>query len=236
VAAAIAVVALVFALLVLPTLLETLAQHVARAPGSVSYELADAPPGPTPEARVALWLRAHRADLSASEHRFGVDRRAIAAAIAYEAIDDPRSSSLGLAARFSGPGKVHYREYRLSEGNPAAKEVEDLGYLPKLDAFARRDALSHASIAIAYIGAIMAAFVRESAQPARVSCNIPLLTTLYTSWKPSDFAGRPLDALENNEAGRWAARHVPYLTSSAGSPPSTLCRLPRSSRRDGNRK
>jgi hypothetical protein len=208
----------------LPTVLETLAQHVARAPGSVSYELADAPAGATPEARVALWLHAHEKDLTASERRFGVDRRAIAAAIAYEAIDDPRSSSLGFAARFSGPGKVHYREYRLSEGNPASKQVEDLGYVPKLDALARRDALSRAPIAIAYIGAIMAAFVHESAQPARMSCDIPLLTTLYTSWKPSDFARRPPDALENNEAGRWAARHVPYLTSSAGVPPATLCR------------
>jgi hypothetical protein len=218
-----AVVALVSVAFALPAIVETVAQHVARAPGSVSFELADAPAGPTPEARVALWLRAHQPDLSASERHFHIDRRAIAAAIAYEALADPRSSSLGYAARFSGPGKVHYREFRLSEGNPAAKQVEDLGYLPKLDAFARREALSHAPVAIAYIGAIMAAFARESGQPERLACDVPLLTTLYTSMKPSDFAHHPGN-LGNNVAGRWAALHVPFLTSSTGTPPAALCR------------
>ena len=112
---------------------EMIAAHVGRAaPGVVSFELGDAPPGPTAGARVALWLRRYRPAFEDAERRFAIDRRAIGAAIAYEALADPRTGTYLYAARFSGPGKVHYREHRFSEGDPAAKQVEDLGLMPPL--------------------------------------------------------------------------------------------------------
>jgi len=131
---------------------EMIAAHVGRAaPGVVSFELGDAPPGPTAGARVALWLRRYRPAFEDAERRFAIDRRAIGAAIAYEALADPRTGTYLYAARFSGPGKVHYREHRFSEGDPAAKQVEDLGLMPPLGMAERRAALARPAVAIRYI-------------------------------------------------------------------------------------
>jgi hypothetical protein len=206
-------------------LVEVIAAHVGRAaPGVVSFELADAPPGPTAEARVALWLARYRADFEEAERRFAVDRRAIGAAIAFEALADPRTSAFGYAARFSGPGKVHYREQRFSEGDPAAKQVEDLGLMPHLGMAERRAALQRPAIAIAYIGAIMTAFVRtDPADSAALRCADAHLATLYTAWKPSDFAHRSLAAPRDNAAGDWTNAHLAYLTNALGAPPASLC-------------
>lgn len=217
------IVALVGVLVIGRSLVETLALHIGKAPpGVVSFELWDAPPAPTAERRVALWLGRHASDLARAERRFGVDRRAVGAAIAYEALADPRTGTFGRAARFSGPGKVHYREHRLSEGDPAAKQVEELGYLPHLDMEARRAALAKAPIAIAYIAAIMAAFVRDDpTNGARLACEDAHLVTLYTAWKPSDFARRSLANVRDNDAGVWTDRHAAFLDDAIG--PSPRC-------------
>jgi len=204
---------------------ELLALHVGRAaPGVVSFELGDAPPGPNAEARVALWLRRYRADFEDTERRFAIDRRAIGAAIAYEALADPRTGTFLSAARFSGPGKVHYREHRFSEGDPAAKQVEDFGLMPHLGMVERRAALERPAVAIRYIGAIMAAFVRtDPADAAALRCADAHLATLYTAWKPSDFAHRSLAAPQDNAAGVWTNQHLAYLTNALGAPPPSLC-------------
>lgn len=206
---------------IVPRFIDVLALRVGKADaGVVSFELADAPAGRTSEIRVALWLRAHQRELVASEARFHVDRRAIAAAIAYEAIADPRTGAFGYAARFSGAGKVHYREFRLSEGNPASKQAEDAGLMPRRGILERRDALVQPRIAIDYIGAIMSLFVKRGGHPDD-ACDIAALTTLYTSMLPSEYAGR---AVVENVAGRWAARHVEYLSNAVGVPDERLCR------------
>jgi hypothetical protein len=206
-------------------LVETLAAHVGHErPGVVSFELADAPAAPTAQARVALWLARHAPDLDRAEQRFGIDRRAIAAAIAYEALADPRTGAYGYAARFSGPGKVHYRELRFSEGDPSAKQVEDLGLMPHLDMLSRRAALERPAVAIGYIAAIMSAFVRDDpAHAAAMRCADARLVTLYTAWKPSDFAGRSVAGVADNAAGEWTTRHAGYLAAALGAPPAELC-------------
>jgi len=53
----------------------------------------------------------------------GIDRRAIAGVIAWEALKNLRTFS----PRSVGPGKVHLWEVK---GNVVAEVVEDLGYLP----------------------------------------------------------------------------------------------------------
>jgi hypothetical protein len=203
-------------------LVEMLAAHVGRErPGVVSFELADAPAAPTAEGRVALWLGRHAAELDRAERRFGIDRRAIGAAIAYEALADPRTGTYLYAARFSGPGKVHFRENRFSEGDPSAKQVEDLGLMPHLDMASRRAALERPAVAIGYIAAIMSAFVRNDLPHAR--CADAHLVTLYTAWKPSDFTGRSPAGVSDNAAGAWTARHADYLTAALGAPRAGLC-------------
>ena len=206
-------------------LVETLAANVGRErPGVVSFELAGAPAGPTAEVRVALWLGRHSAELDRAERRFGIDRRAIGAAIAYEALADPRTGTYLYAARFSGPGKVHFRENRFSEGDPSAKQVEDLGLMPHLDMVSRRAALERPAVAIGYIAAIMSAFVHDDpGHAAEVRCADAHLVTLYTAWKPSDFAGRSVASVSDNAAGEWTARHADYLTAALGAPAAPLC-------------
>ena len=82
----------------------------------ISIELADAPEASTSESRVFFWLVKNIGGILATEKAYSIDRRAIAGAIAWEALRNPKDSlELELrtatgTARFSGPGKVHYKE------------------------------------------------------------------------------------------------------------------------------
>src|SRR5262245_30224976 len=108
-----------------------------------SFELSDAPrlciPVPLggvseDEARVAAWIWQYRQDIIDAEARFRVDRRAIAGAIAWEALENV----LGRSLRAEGPGKIHVFAHVLqglfSSGDGTdtlPKLVEDDGYLPQ---------------------------------------------------------------------------------------------------------
>src|ERR1700761_5235332 len=83
-----------------------------------SYEMEDAPRvcvatricSMRPEAmRVLAWMRDHRDDIAGAERRFEVDRRAIAGAIAWEAIENPRPTQ-GFLRSSVGKGKGHVRQ------------------------------------------------------------------------------------------------------------------------------
>jgi hypothetical protein len=127
-----------------------------------------------------------KAKIVATESKWGVDRRAIAGAIAWEAMDNYQSS-LGLGmARFSGPGKVHYKDNRiLGEGSPLSKELEDRGILPKQSEDDRKKLLATDDGALDYIGASMRAFI-DIAAPAGYDLNepqyLPALVFMYNSW------------------------------------------------------
>jgi hypothetical protein len=143
---------------------------VARGRLGISFELRSAwelaPVAGEPdlgeaERRVFRWLVRHRDHLVAAEDRWDVDRRAIAGAIAWEALGNTNyfTPVLKGCGRASGPGKVHYRSQVLCrEGNPVAKQVEVAGYLPRRSAAERRELLRRPDAAIGYIGAIMCAY------------------------------------------------------------------------------
>ena len=58
------------------------------------------------EARVFLWLQEHASEIMAAETRFRVDRRAIAGAIAWEALENVRSNLTSAAGNWPGQGPL----------------------------------------------------------------------------------------------------------------------------------
>ena len=154
----------------------------------LSIELQDAPfRDAIPELRVRRWLKAYKSNIVAAEKEWRVDRRAIAGAIAWEAMYNVQDgyASLGASqlARFSGPGKCHYKDSYLAEGAPLSKEVEDRGILPKQTEDARKQILSTVDGACRYIGASMHAFITIAA-PAGYDLNQELaaLLFMYNAW------------------------------------------------------
>jgi len=197
---------------------------------TISIELSDAPPGPTPYDRVDGWLQLHRESLARAEMRFHVDRRAIAAVIAWEAIFDIEPSYYGGFAKFAGPGKVHYKEFRLGAGATAAFEIEEMGILPRRSFMDRLKLLETPDGAITYIAAIMHGFDLYSRQTlhASIACNVPLLTTLYTAYSPRGARSRfertrSVLKLRDNAAGRWAHSAAHYLGEAAGTANPAVC-------------
>lgn len=201
------------------------------SPSSVSIELADAPPGATRKVRVEDWLREHRNATIAAERRFRIDRRAIAGLIAYEALINVHLWRYAGLALWSGPGKVHFKDNRLFEGDPLAKQVEDIGLLPRRSMSAREAILRNPTWASLYIAASMRALAdvvrRETALD--VSCNPGALVTLETAWDiPSASAHfrneRPLITLEDNYPGNWTITWLPWVERAVGRPSAHVCR------------
>ena len=226
------------------------------APGNstVSVELDDAPPARTTEGRIFLWLMLNIDKILATERRFSIDRRAIAGAIAWEALMNPYTgvksdlaTSVGIA-RFSGPGKVHYKEFRpdqvprdrlldpaAHEGNPVAREVELLGRLPPRTMDERRKALATTDGALLYIGTIMRAF-SDAAAPAGyyLDCDPAILTTFYNAWslaRATTFFQRerkaPTPLNPGPMMGAWVQQNLGRIERMVGTPPASLCKKSR---------
>lgn len=194
----------------------------------VSVELRNAPGGDTPEERVAGWLAQHKRLIVQAESTWRVDRRAIAGAIAWEALENVWGG-IYVGARFSGPGKVHYREHHLSEGDPVAKQVEDRGMLPKQTSDKRRDVLASPAGSIRYIGAIMRAFADEARTAGyHIYSDPALLATFFNAWK-LDEAKRvfrtkkyPAPLAVNEKMGAWVRDHLEFLETIIGKPSAGL--------------
>lgn len=178
----------------------------------LSWELWGAPCAPTVKQRVALWLRVHERNIVKAERTYAVDRRAIAGAIAYEGLTNFHPSDVFGLTRSEGPGKVHYKQFYFAEGDPAARQVEQMGLLPRLSVSQRRKALRSPDQAIQYIAAIMHA---ESVAMSRVGydlqCKPAVLVTLYTGWTPQSVKyglSEEVHSPENlvpNAAGNWVS-------------------------------
>jgi LysM repeat protein len=137
--------------------------------------------------QVLAALRSQRSNIIAAEGTFGIDRRAIAGAIAWEMLENPpdwtrkmgtKLDPLGIP-RSVGWGKVHLFNLNktralkawmgggplrvplgivaLHDFDTIAKETEDVGYLPKQSFNDRKRILGTPEGAITYIGGIMAA-------------------------------------------------------------------------------
>lgn len=86
------------------------------------------------ELRVLAWLRDNKATILETERAFRVDRRAVAAVIAWEAMHNVMRAGL----RGVGPGKMHTYDSRwagvipfLPKGNAIPQQVEARGLVPK---------------------------------------------------------------------------------------------------------
>lgn len=182
---------------------------------------------PRTEAHVLAWLEKYKAEIASAATKFKVDRRAIAGAIAWEAIVQVKSSSW----RAVGPGKAHSWEF---SGEAAVDEVEEMGYLPDSGSDdQQQELLKTPAGSTAYIGAIMAACADISARHGLDIRNDPgVLTTIYQGWSPSKWEKhmeikakdhpkgapwpRPVVA---NPMGIWVDEHLPYLEEAVGFTP-----------------
>jgi hypothetical protein len=196
----------------------------------VSIELLDAPSGTTPEQRVERWLQKYRRLILTAENKFSVDRRAIAGAIAWEALNNVRSWYGAGFARFRGPGKVHYKEGYVFEGEPVAKQIETAGYLSKKSKEGREKILSTIRGSITYIGAIMRAFADVALTAGyQLSCNPPMLTTFFNAWDLNQVKAlfkkkkAPQVLTPNDEMGGWVKKNLSYLEKAIGKPIESLC-------------
>jgi len=200
--------------------------HVVQQTGAVqrkdiSFELEDtATKGTTPREKVKNWLIDNLGLIETAERNWGVDRRAIAGAIAWEALEN----ALYLSVRAVGPGKVHYKENKFSEGNPVSKQVEDRGYLPKQTMDARAKLLATTPGAIDYIGAIMKAFADTAATAGyNIKCEPAILCTFYNGFDlpkaealfktkkyPTPLSPSP------DKMGHWVDTNVSYLEDCVG--------------------
>jgi hypothetical protein len=227
-----------------PTTSSGLRQDASREQGenrTISYELKDAwklpppanpPPGLTKaEAQVLRWLQDHSSEIEGAEAKWQVDRRAIAGAIAWEALRNVPTINVQPPlhiGRASGPGKVHYSDNRSwGEGNPLSRQVERAGYLPRVSMDQRREILATSPGAIDYIGASMSAFSDIAASSGH-QINIRRLPEILTS----EYNGDDLDKWQNrlnqkavgtaftpgNEMGIWVAGHLTYLEAAVGTP------------------
>lgn len=149
------------------------------------------------EMRVLAWLREHKVEIIAAEAEFQVDRRAVAAAIAWEALENVRSFSI----RAEGPGKEHVFRWSLrsisTDEGTWAKAVEDSGLLPVQPYSIRVKTLHSASGGIRYVAATMdlIAIIYEKhgspgvcAPPIRL--NPAILTNVYQGSDPERWTER----------------------------------------------
>lgn len=189
----------------------------------ISFELEDtATKGSTPREKVKNWLIDNLRLIEAAESKWKIDKRAIAGAIAWEALENALSHSF----RAVGPGKVHYKSSPLPfiEGDPVSKQVEDRGYLPSQSLDDRKDILSTTSGSIEYIGAIMNAFADIAATSGyNIRCSPAILCTFYNGFdlpkaealfktKKSPTPLSPSPAM----MGHWVDTNIPYLEECVG--------------------
>lgn len=193
-----------------------------------SFELRDLPPRSTYRESVFAWISRYRPLILAESARRRVDPRAIAGVIAYEAIENPLPAQLAGVVRFSGPGKVHYKQFHTFEGNPVARQVERLGYLPRLTILERQAALRKPEGAIRYIAAIMDAFADVATKNDQaIRCRPDLLVTFFNGWD-IDEATQFLSShrgrrLRPSVVGLWVNSNAAPLTGALQLPGAWSC-------------
>jgi hypothetical protein len=206
----------------------------------ISVELWDAPASGTSRGRVALWLFKNLHAIVATEQKYSVDRRGIAGAIAWEALENAKAGdpaqlavSTGIA-RFSGPGKIHYKEGRIEEGTSAAIEVEKLGRLPRLTMDQRCKVLATTSGALMYAGVILREVCDVAARSGYyLDCDPPMLATFFNSWDIAEverhFTTRKAPAaIEPNPGmGTWVRQNMAFIEAVVGTPPNGFCKRAR---------
>jgi len=202
----------------------------------VSFELKDAPftcvntsqsVVSLAEMRVLSWLVKHRDEIIAAEQKFRVDRRAIAGAIAWEALQNPHSWSL----RAVGVAKPHSWDFSLHPSDTLVKQVEDAGILPKQSYAGRKRLLSTLSGGITYIAGAMkaAADMTEGAGLGSIRCRPEILTNFWNGWDLVRWRAHLAQKkagdsfVTGNRMDKWVASHLTYLEDGVGQPELPDC-------------
>jgi hypothetical protein len=212
-----------------------------RLPSDLSHELESAyrlpPPYVDPngtrytreEAAVLSWVEANRHIIVREASKQGIPPEAIVAAIAWEAMHNPRPrwpipAGVPFAGRRSvGPGKVHVDEALVIQ-------LEDRGYLPKRSDANREAMLSTREGSIIYIAAIMRAFAdvtqRESGGRYDIRNDVAMLTHVYQGHDLENWAqhlrgkrGEPLRP--ENDMATWAIANPDFLRDALRPPDGT---------------
>jgi len=198
----------------------------------LSWELRNAPKASNAQWRVYYWLRRNARSIANAEKRYNVDGAAIAGVIAYEALEDVHPVTIRPLARYSGPGKVHFKEFRYSEGEPMSKVAELRGYVAKVTMQQRARILATDSGSVSYIASIMAMYARAgAAQGYDLRCRADLLATFYSAWTLAEAQKRFRDIrapLAPNRVGTWVILQKHFLQNAVQSQPISLCNRPQS--------
>jgi hypothetical protein len=183
------------------------------------------------ELRVLAWLRDNKDLIIEGERAFRVDRRAIAATIAWEAMFNIMRAGL----RGVGPGKMHTYSSQLAgilkflpKGNAIPQQVEARGLVqkPKSDDD-RSVVMATPRGAITYIAAGMRAAIDiAAANGYDISHDIGALTSFYqghdlTSWTKHISAKKSRKEktfVAVDPMPVWAVSHISYLESALGQP------------------
>jgi hypothetical protein len=183
------------------------------------------------ELRVLAWLRDNKAAILDAERAFRVDRRAIAAVIAWEAIHNIMRAGL----RGVGFGKMHTYDRKwagvilfLPKGDAIPQQVEDRGLVPKPKSDdERRIRMTTLTGAMTYIAAGMrAATDIAAADGFDISHDLAALTSFYQgydlrSWEQhikSKKARGESTFVAADTMPVWTMSHVAYVESVLGSP------------------
>jgi hypothetical protein len=183
------------------------------------------------ELRVLAWLRDNKAAILEVERAFRVDRRAIAAVIAWEAMHNVMRAGL----RGVGPGKMHTYDSKwagvipfLPKGDAIPQQVENRGLVPKPKSDdERRVRMTTLIGAMAYIAAGMrAAIDMAAANGFDIAHDLAALTSFYQghdlpSWErhiKSKKARGETRFVAADPIAVWVTSHVAYLESVLGPP------------------
>lgn len=180
------------------------------------------------EVRMLRWMQKRKMLFAKFEKTWGVDRRAIAGAVVWEALENRQFITFSSV----GPGKVHVPASLLGivplQRNTVAEQVEVAGYLPKVSDWARSSKLSRIQGAGEYIGAIMKAGADVAWKELQVDLygDAPMLTWIFNSvdlpgWKARIAAKKARGDRTFTATGpmsEWVARKLDYLTRGVGKP------------------
>ncbi|WP_326687021.1 hypothetical protein OIE63_07555 [Streptomyces sp. NBC_01795] len=201
---------------------------------------ADGTPFSRAEDAVLSWMEVYRETILQEAARWRISPKAIVAAIAWEAIDNPQPFRHPIPAG-SGLGRIHPRLARWATGPgkihtdfPLVKQIEARGYLPPRSLAERESILSTDEGSIKYIAAIMGAFADVAEQDGRhnIRNHVPMLTQLYQGWDLRKWEEELRHKPDGEKPGwgddmaEWAEKNPEFLTAALEKQPGPTPTFP----------